>query len=199
MTARYLALVHHMLRLHSHVPLSRFNEPQSGGLLYMCCILRSKGSVSEYHGRHLCMNTTGQDLTTVKRGEFSQLTPWHSPETYDLIIKAAQDGAQAIVNSPEGHFMRTVNDVIIRVDVVLGAQWLSNDEVLLHPMVNEMDWLNSAGMLATFWKEPILSSENAEQQGRIIADTLKRSAGYKIAHTLMSEVTRVHNAKDKPL
>ncbi len=145
------------------------------------------------------MNTAGLDLSTVKRGEFSQLTPWHSPETYDLIIKAAQDGAQAIVNSPDRHFMRTVNHVFIRVDVVLGAQWLSNEEVLLHPMVNEMDWLNSAGMLATFWKEPIVSSENAQQQGRIIADTLKRSAGYKIARALMNEVTSVHNAKDKPL
>ncbi|KAA6426725.1 MAG: hypothetical protein FRX49_03835 [Trebouxia sp. A1-2] len=140
-----------------------------------------------------------QDVSTVKRGEFSQLTPWRSPETYDLIIKAAQDGAHAIVNSPEGHFMRTVNNVFIRVDVVLGAQWLSNDEVLLHPMVNEMDWLNSAGMLATFWKKSIVSSENAEQQRSIIADTLKRSAGYKIAHALMSEVMSVYTAKDKPL
>jgi len=155
--------------------------------------------MSYYHGRPVCMYTAGQLLSTVKRGEFSQLTPWHSPETYDLIIKAAQDGAQAIVNSPKGHFMRTVNNVFIRVDVVLGAQWLSNDEVLLHPMVNEMDWLNSAGMLATFWKEPIVSPENAEQQGRIIADTLKRSAGYKIAHALMSEVMSVYTAKDKPL
>lgn len=155
--------------------------------------------MSYYHGRPVCMYTAGQLLSTVKRGEFSQLTPWHSPETYDLIIKAAQDGAQAIVDSPKGHFMRTVNNVFIRVDVVLGAQWLSNDEVLLHPMVNEMDWLNSAGMLATFWKEPIVSPENAEQQGRIIADTLKRSAGYKIAHALMSEVMSVYTAKDKPL
>ncbi|DBB04295.1 TPA: hypothetical protein ACH3X1_012792 [Trebouxia sp. C0004] len=32
-----------------------------------------------------------QDLRTAKRGEFSQLTPWHSPETYELIVKAAQD------------------------------------------------------------------------------------------------------------
>jgi len=95
--------------------------------------------------------------------------------------------------------MRTVNNVFIKADVVLGAQWLSNDEVLLHPMVNEMDWLNSAGMLATFWKEPIVSSESVEQQERIIADTLKRSAGYMIAQALMSEVISVYNAKDKPL
>ena len=37
--------------------------------------------------------------------------------------------------------------------MVLGAHWLSDEEVELVPMVNEMDWLNSAGMLTHFWAE----------------------------------------------
>ncbi len=112
-----------------------------------------------------------------------------------MIIMAAHDGVQAIVNSPEGHLMRTVNDVFIRVDVVLGAQWLSNDEVLLYPMVNEMDWLNSAGMLATFWKEPIVATDYATLNGptwnEAVSSSLQLSAGYKVAQALFEEVMKV--------
>ena len=103
-----------------------------------------------------------------------------------MIIKAAHDGALAIVNSPEGHIMRTVNNVFIRVDVVLGAQWLGNDEVLLHPMVNEMDWLNSAGMLATFGKESSAASSSTNAL-HVAREALKASNGYKIALALYTE------------
>ena len=71
-----------------------------------------------------------------------------------MIIRAGHDGAKALINSPEGHLLRTVQNVFIRVDVVLAAYWLTDDEVTLVRMINELDWLNSAGMLAAFWKDP---------------------------------------------
>ena len=86
--------------------------------------------------------------------------------------------------------MRTIRNVFIRVDVVLGAQWLSNDEVLLYPMVNEMDWLNSAGMLATFWKEPDATSTNGNALD-IANSAIKKSNGYKIAQALYEEALYV--------
>lgn len=70
-----------------------------------------------------------------------------------MILKAAHDGAEALVKSPRGHLLRTLSHVFVRVDVVLSARWLSDEEVKLMPMVNEMDWLNSAGMLTHFWKD----------------------------------------------
>ena len=86
--------------------------------------------------------------------------------------------------------MRTIRNVFIRVDVVLGAEWLSNDEVLLYPMVNEMDWLNSAGMLATFWKEPVAASDaaNALDNAKL---AIRRSNGFKIAQALYEEALNV--------
>lgn len=86
--------------------------------------------------------------------DFTQITPWSSPDTYNLIVKAAHDGAAALVASSEGHLLKMVNNVFVRIDVVLGSRWLNNEEVELLPMVNEMDWLNSAGMLTHFWKDP---------------------------------------------
>lgn len=48
----------------------------------------------------------GQDPDSMDRSEFSQITPWPSPDTYSMIIKAAHDGAQALVDSPQGHLLR---------------------------------------------------------------------------------------------
>ena len=105
----------------------------------------------------------GDNPDLMDRSEFKQVTPWPSPETYNMILKAAHDGAQALVDSPEGHLLRTVRDVFVRVDVVLGAKWLSDGEVELMPLVNELDWLNSAGMLTHFWRDAKSQPEtNAE-------------------------------------
>lgn len=133
----------------------------------------------------------GEDLDSVNRGDFTQVKPWHSQDTYNMIIKAAQDGVQAIVNSPEGNLMRTISNVFIRMDVVLGAQWLNNDEVLLYPMINEMDWLNSAGMLATFWKEAVDTAADKDADLGLMTDLLKKSNGYKIAHALYKMILSV--------
>ena len=91
--------------------------------------------------------------------------------------------------------MRTIRNVFVRVDVVLGAQWLSNDEVLLYPMVNEMDWLNSAGMLATFWKEPAAESDDAKDL-HSARSAIRKSNGFKIARALYEEALYVWQQAD---
>lgn len=122
----------------------------------------------------------GENPDLMDRSEFSQVTPWPSPETYHMILKAAHDGAQALVDSPEGHLLRTVRDVFVRVDVVLGAKWLNDGEVELMPLVNEMDWLNSAGMLTHFWRDAKSEPEtNAESppEAESAAETHESKAG----------------------
>lgn len=144
------------------------------------------------------MNITGTDLNDIDRGDFSQLTPWPSQHTYNLIIKAGHDGAKALLNSPEGHLLKTLQGVFIRVDIVLAAHWLTDDEVALVPMINEMDWLNSAGMLATFWKEPTvlynLEGVHDDDMDEFFHYLLQKSPGYKIAKALYTEVLRVWGA-----
>lgn len=138
---------------------------------------------------------------------------WATPEVYSMILKAAHDGAQAMMNSPKGHLMRMVSNVMVRVDVVLGAQWDHTGQVLLWPMINEMDWFNSAGMMTSFWKgslpvgtanegQDLPSGSEAEKQdipfeneagkvnsrnNRGIAE-VQSSAGFKIAQALYEEV-----------
>lgn len=110
-------------------------------------------------------------------------------------MKAGHDGAQALVNSPEGHLLKTVQNVFIRVDIVLAPHWLTDDEVLLVPMINEMDWLNSAGMLATFWKDPLVSDGTGgvddDDMDGVFNYLLKKSPGHKVAKALYAEVLRV--------
>ena len=108
-----------------------------------------------------------------------------------MIIKAGHDGALALINSPQGQIMRSVQNVFVRVDIVLAAQWLNDDEVLLHPMINEMDWLNSAGMLAAFWKKQVAFDDGVDADKYDMYELLKRSPGPKIAQALYAEVLRV--------
>ena len=141
---------------------------------------------------------------------------WAAPEVYSMILKAAHDGAEAIVSSPSGHLMRMVSNVMVRVDVVLGAQWDPTGQVLLHPMINEMDWFNSAGMMTSFWKGSLLTgianerqdvhfeSEAEGQETPFGSDAEKggirkakgitevqSSAGFKIAQALYKEILAV--------
>lgn len=122
---------------------------------------------------------------------------------YNMILKAGYDGAQAIMDSPKGHLMRMVGNIMVRVDVVLGAQWDSTGQILLKPMINEMDWFNSAGMLSDFWKGtlPFVSegeerSSKTEREGGSKRDTrlikeLQSSAGFKIAQALYKEILNI--------
>ena len=142
---------------------------------------------------------TGTDLNDVDRGDFSQLTPWRSQETYDMIIRAGHDGAKALINSPEGHLLKTIHNVFIRVDIVLAAHWLTDNEVALVPMINEMDWLNSAGMLAAFWKDPATLDDmkgivDDNGMNGLLSYLLQKSPGHKIAKALYAEVLRVWRA-----
>ena len=126
---------------------------------------------------------------------------WSAPDVYNMILKAAHDGAQAMINSPSGDLMRMVSNVMVRVDVVLGAQWDSQGKITLWPMVNEMDWLNSAGMLTNFWKGSLPAANTSEGQavpfGLLAEDSsgevkflqeIQQSAGFKIADALYKEL-----------
>lgn len=141
---------------------------------------------------------TGTDLNNIDRGDFSQLTPWRSQETYDMIIRAGHDGAKALVGSSEGHLLNTIQNVFIRVDIVLAAHWLTDDEVALVPMINEMDWLNSAGMLAAFWKDPSvlydMEGVDDDDMNGVLYHLLQKSPGHQIAKALHAEVLRVWRA-----
>lgn len=117
---------------------------------------------------------------------------WSSPEVYEVILKAAQDGAEAITSSADGHVMRTVDNVMVRVDVVLGAVWDKEGQISLWPMVNEMDWFNSAGMLTTFWKDTVPSDNGEGMADDEAVSALQQSKGFKIAQGLLSEVLQTH-------
>ena len=128
---------------------------------------------------------------------------WDAPEMYNMILKAGYDGAQAIMDSPKGHLMRMVGNIMVRVDVVLGALWDSTGHILLSPMINEMDWFNSAGMLSNFWKGTLpFASEGQERslmteleggskrEARVTKE-LQSSAGLKIAQALYKEILNI--------
>ena len=136
---------------------------------------------------------------------------WNSPDVYAMVLKAAHDGAQAILASPEGPFMRTVSNIMVRVDIVLGAVWEADGQISLWPMVNEMDWFNSAGMLSSFWvsDEPDALSEgneestshgrtgtaSAQQAGTCVdrdREAVMQSWGMKVAQALYEEVVRTY-------
>ena len=99
-----------------------------------------------------------------------------------------------MLSSPQGHLLRVVSNVMVRVDVVLGASWNSSGEITLWPMVNEMDWFNSAGMLSSFWMDSMpISQVTDEQTGTIVA--LKQSPGLKIAQALFKEILKTHQSR----
>lgn len=119
---------------------------------------------------------------------------WSSPGVFQMILKAAHDGAQAMLSSPQGHLMRVVSNVMVRVDVVLGASWKSNGEITLWPMINEMDWFNSAGMLSSFWMDSMPVSQVTDKPtGSLVA--LKQSPGFKIAQALLKEILKTHQSQ----
>lgn len=142
---------------------------------------------------------TGETPDEIVATPWRSFNLWASPQMYSMILEAAYDGAQAITNSPSGHLMHMVSNVMIRVDVVLGAQWDSDGQILLWPMINEMDWFNSAAMMSSFWKgtspiniaiegqEVAFQSENEE--GRAI-EHMQSSAGFIIAQALYCEILK---------
>lgn len=120
---------------------------------------------------------------------------WSSPSVFQMILKAAHDGAQAMLSSPQGHLLRVVSNVMVRVDVVLGASWNSRGEISLWPMVNEMDWFNSAGMLTSFWMEDAhMSNVSAGTDGKTGVAALTHSPGFKVAKALFQEILVTHRS-----
>ena len=138
------------------------------------------------------VETAGDTPDNVVMTSYRPYELWSSPEVYEVILKAAQDGAEAITSSADGHVMRMVDNVMVRVDVVLGAIWDSQGQISLWPMVNEMDWFNSAGMLTSFWKDTV-PFDNAEPVGDDeVVLALRQSKGFRIAKGLLSEVLQTH-------
>ena len=112
---------------------------------------------------------------------------WSSPGVFQMILKAAHDGAQAMLLFPRDSFCVWSAMLWLRVDVVFGASWNSSWEITLWPMVNEMDWLNSAGMLSSFWMDSTpISQVTDKQTGSLVA--LKHSPGSKIVQALFKKI-----------
>ena len=159
---------------------------------------------------------TGDTRAEVVSTSWRSFKMWAAPEVYNMILKAAHDGAEAMVSSPSGHLMRMVSNVMVRIDVVLGAHWDHTGQVLLLPMINEMDWFNSAGMMTSFWKGSLLvgsanegqdapsesniegqkmpfGSDNRQGGSReaTVITEVQSSAGFKIAQALYKEILDV--------
>jgi hypothetical protein len=144
--------------------------------------------------RQSCRCNAGDTPDEVVITAYRPYELWSSPGVFEMILKAAHDGAHAMLSSPQGHLLRVVSNVMVRVDVVLGASWNSNGEITLWPMVNEMDWFNSAGMLSSFWMDSMpISQVTDEQTGNLVA--LKHSPGFKIAQALFKEVLKTHQSR----
>jgi hypothetical protein len=43
-----------------------------------------------------------------------------------------------------------VANMYARMDVVLGVYW-EDDRMFVQPLINEMDWFNSAGVMMRYW------------------------------------------------
>ncbi|CAL8472050.1 g11592 [Coccomyxa elongata] len=77
--------------------------------------------------------------------------PWHCPELYQKLVDAALSGAHAMAAYGNGS-LTTVAQMFVRVDVVLGTYW--DDEganMFVEPLINEMDWFNSASQMIPHW------------------------------------------------
>lgn len=80
-----------------------------------------------------------------------------------------------------------VSNMFVRVDVVLAVYWSDDgQEMFAQPMINEMDWFNSAAQMIPHW--PSNSSEEAVQAswGARLAKNFLREAviafDYKLEH-----------------
>mmetsp|Transcript_3835 Transcript_3835/g.11075 ORF Transcript_3835/g.11075 Transcript_3835/m.11075 type:complete len:845 (+) Transcript_3835:571-3105(+) len=81
--------------------------------------------------------------------------PWPSPKMYKMLFDAARSGASALAagRARDGSPLRTLQDVHIRMDVLLALVW-NNTSNRLEPIarINEMDWLNSGANMINVWK-----------------------------------------------
>lgn len=68
-----------------------------------------------------------------------------------------------------------------RVDVVLGVYW-EGDRMFTQPLINEMDWFNSAGVMMRYW--PVNASEEAAAEAH----------GLKLVGPFLREVARRYDA-----
>ena len=74
--------------------------------------------------------------------------------------------------------------MFVRVDVVLAIHWdAASGEMFVVPLINEMDWFNSAAQMITHW--PPAGGAPEQARGREAA-----SWGSRLAGRLVAEVAR---------
>eukprot|EP00884_Botryococcus_braunii_P004847 jgi/Botrbrau1/14363/Bobra.0014s0018.1 len=128
----------------------------------------------------------------------------HWPEMHQLIINTALDGARAIAKYG-GDKMRTVSKMYARVDVVMiplpqaapDAEPVPgiDSENPLHyyfPLINEMDWINSASVMYSGWEAnlPEGDPQPASQEEAEVAkkSSVQSSPGTRLASHLREEI-----------
>ncbi len=74
--------------------------------------------------------------------------------------------------------------MFVRVDVVLAVYWSEDEEEMFaQPMINEMDWFNSAAQMIPHWPS------NAS------AEAVKTSWGARLAKPVLREVVAAFDKK----
>lgn len=70
-----------------------------------------------------------------------------------------------------------------RMDVVMGVYWKEDDGLMyVQPLINEMDWFNSAGVMMRYW--PLDAT----------AEAAAAAAGPKMVPPLLREIVRTYQS-----
>ncbi|CAK0779312.1 hypothetical protein CVIRNUC_004740 [Coccomyxa viridis] len=109
--------------------------------------------------------------------------PWPNQPLHRLIVNAALSGARAMAAHEDGA-LSSVAHMYARMDVVLGVYW-EGGRMFAQPLINEMDWFNSAGVMMRYW--PVNSSTEA----------LGEAHGPKLVGPFLREVARRYDASRK--
>ncbi|EIE23594.1 hypothetical protein COCSUDRAFT_63121 [Coccomyxa subellipsoidea C-169] len=105
-------------------------------------------------------------------------SPWPCPELYQIFVDAALSGARAMAAHHNGS-LTTVARMFARVDVALGTHWdESGENMFVEPLINEMDWFNSASQMIAHWE----TDDSLDGQ--------KSSWGHRLAQPLLREIVR---------
>eukprot|EP00884_Botryococcus_braunii_P004846 jgi/Botrbrau1/14362/Bobra.0014s0017.1 len=131
------------------------------------------------------------------------------PRMHQLIIETALQGAKAIAKYG-GQKMKTVAYTYARVDVAMIPLPLDSnvslykdvseyangrgidllDPLLLYyPVINEMDWINSAGVLYKGWERSLPLHPKQQAAAHMTIDTVKTFRGTQLASFLLEEIS----------
>jgi hypothetical protein len=74
-----------------------------------------------------------------------------------------------------------VANMYARMDVVLGVYWKEDGKMYVQPLINEMDWFNSAGVMMRYW------AVNSTLEAAAAA------AGPKLVRPLLREIVQTYD------